>query len=219
MESCNSDEVGIHPHWFVNEMDHCGIADMCDTGYLYGGMAENVEWAISEGIAPFQPFRVSIGIPHYYQSSYEYPNEWDVDYDWHVDQIIPISNWDASRRWEHYFMEYRRGKEMEATRNKWITQLLSHDTDAMYLNWFSWGGPYSGYSAEQGVRVTLISGRHIKGRYESREWASGESRTCDRKEAMKNMLKAAKKRLPHIHGNKIRNLSNYPAHHRFHQVS
>jgi len=152
--------------------------------------------------------------PRYFRcGGYEYPEEWDVEYEWEIDQIIPISDFEAARRWEHQIMESRIHQEMLTDHHRWVSHLLENDIESMYLDWQSWGN-----WENRGVSVTLTAGRHIKGRYEWRHFASGRSESGDKEEALKLMLKKAKEKLPHIHGNKIRNMPRSPRHHRFHLI-
>lgn len=220
LESWENSDIGELPEWFDYEASETGIASILEDSYTWSyhgeGLSQMAQFAMEHGIAPFQSFRIRMDRPLYYSSSYEYPNEIDVEHYWEVDKITPISDWDAARRWEHYFQECRLDIEQREQRRKWVNHILSTDPEFMWIDLYTWGGPYNSFMGDSryGWRYTLHSGAWIDGHHETKEWCKSESRES-REEALTKMVRAAKKVLPHLHGNKIRNLPNRPKYPRY----
>jgi hypothetical protein len=222
LEECANSEDGDKPEWLTYEVEYSG-ADIFDfggctetpVGFGDEGIGRTATWALENGIAPYQPFRLRIQPPSYYSCSWEYPSEVDRDMDWWVDRITPISDFDASRRWEHWLSERKLHFEMTADRSKWVNHILDHSVEWMSLSWNSYHSARAytdGYP--DGIRVSLKSGGWIEGRYEERRYGEGRSDDGDRSVAMKDLLRQVKPRLPHLHGNKIRNMATQPKIHR-----
>ena len=219
LEEVGQAEEGEKPEWFTEELSMGGY-DFLDMAGPWSsrdehGVGRHAQWALENGIAPYQFFRVSIEPPHYYRCSYEY-DEWDVEWTTWIDKVIPITDWDAVRRWEHYMMHRRQAKNIDAHYDAWRRHQLLTYPEFMWLGWDSyyptgtWN--YDGSGWPTGTLVRLHSEFYYEGRTNRMCIAEGRSDKGNRKEALSNMLKKAKERIPHIHGNKIRNLPTRPRH-------
>jgi len=214
LEECANEEQGTRPEWLEEEISYAGtdIYDFggsteCSTHYDKEGIGHNATWALENGIAPYQPFRIHLMPPHYYNCSWEYPGEVDVDWTWWADRTMRISDFDASRRWEHWIRERKLHFEWMDDRRRRIDHILAHEVESMHLDWELYCGVRSDdWRSAKGIQVSLKSCASIDGRMETKSWGAGRSDDGDRSEAMRDLLKKVKPRLPHIHGNKIRGM-------------
>jgi hypothetical protein len=226
LEECADEEQGEKPEWLTYEIEYSGhdiydFGGSTETHVTFGpeGIGRTATWALENGIAPYQPFRIRIEPPRYYNCSWEYPQEMDVEHTWWVDRVMRISDFDASRRWEHWLADRKMHFEMTDDHSRWKNNILAHTVEWMHLDW----NPYHSSKAYRdgypdGISVSLVSNGWIEGHHEHRRWASGYSDDGDRDEALRAMLKEAKKQLPHIHGNKIRGMAWIPVRSKFQRI-
>jgi len=218
LEECADEEQGERPEWLEEEQSYSGadlydFAGSIEIGASFGleGIGRTATWALENGIAPYQPFRIHLMPPRWYNTSYEYPDEVDVEWTWWVDRIMRISDFDASRRWEHWMAERKLHFEWMEDHRRWVDGILDHAVDSMYLDWnpyYSDGSYADGYPS--GISVSLKARATVDGRNEHRNYGSGTSDSGDRDEAIRDLIKRVKPKLPHIHGNKIRGMATIP---------
>jgi hypothetical protein len=202
LERVSDDEDGLWPEWLTFEVEQAGW-DFIDThnkwGDRFGG---NAVWALEHGIAPYQPFRVHCLEPRYYRSGgYEYPEEWDVEWDWDVNRIIPISDWDTIRRWEYYFMENAQHHEAVAhERAYWDNQHRTQIKAMKIVSDMYWAdGYYDDMTPPNGLMLKLRSDLWDRfGRNHWRDLITVREDSGDYEKAREKLRARIAEELPHV---------------------
>jgi hypothetical protein len=212
LDRCADREEGEQPEWLDHELEMSGWDFFEGMGChnFSEDFGRYAKWALEEGLAPYQPFRIWFKKPRYYRCSYEYPDEWDVEWQWLIDRTMRISDWDATRRWEHYLMERQRFIIERDIHSAWLDhQFKTRVNDwSIKMDWY-WpsNSRYDEMTPPSGLVYRLrCSFNDDDGRHWWRELSEGRSDDGRHEEAMKKLLKQVKKDFPHVHGNKIRNL-------------
>jgi len=212
LEDIGWDEAGSRPEWVEWETDQMGWDGIIDPewehyadsgcGFKLGYRWRN--WALQNGIAPFQPFRVWFGEPEYTTSYY---GEHDVFYSWDIDYILPLSPFEVIRRWEHDLMMFARAKEEEVDGYHVGKQLRDHDLKAMWIErrLIGRGNSEGGWGwDEYYAHVSLESRHHYRGVYKTIAYAEAGDRDYDK--ATDLMVAEALEKLPHFTEEQIRGL-------------
>lgn len=167
------------------------------------------EWALRNGVAPYQPFLIKMdGLPTYYATC----DEWDVDFaPWEIVEKEPWSAFEVSRHWEHWFMMRTRYRERARVQMRRLLYLRKHDLNAMYISVDTYWprGCVEGCFPD-GLRVSLYS-RHtsVEG-FNKCAWnslAEGRDDTGNRGVALNRLIEKVRETLPHLSEEFIRVLA------------
>ena len=207
VEACADDSGDDYPEWLDYELESMGwdfLDGMADKWGFDNDFGRYAQWALENGIAPFQPFRIVVWEPRWYKSSYEY-DEWDREVDWEIQKIIPISDWDAARRWEHLMMERRRFIQARDHHRAWLKNQFETRIHNWYIVTDVYGGSYDGWP--RGIRYGIrCQFNDNEGRHHWTQLAEGRSDEGDHKEALNKLVACALERYPHVTEEHIRGL-------------
>lgn len=176
-------------------------------GWVFG--TSWTEWALRNGVAPYQPFLIKMdGLPTYYATC----DEWDVDFaPWKIIEKEPWSAFKISRRWEHWFMMRTRYRERARGQMRRLLHLRKYDPNALYITFDTYWprGCVEGCFPD-GLRISLCS-RHtsVEG-FNKCAWnslAEGRDDTGNAGEALNRLIEQARETLPHLSEEFIRRLS------------
>lgn len=205
------DDEGI-PGWLHDEINDSGWDIILspqhrttESGLGWVFATTWTEWALREGIAPGQPFRIRVWPPEYSQ---DYWGEWDCEWYWeHVDKM-PYDNEDTLAAWEAWLKglwTYRAlaREAMHAFREKRRT-----DVEAMYLHKsFYWpGGHFDEMTPPGGLSVSLCS-KHTQveglGKFSWQELVTARQDDGDHQKAMEALRAQVAERFPHVDLDKL----------------
>jgi hypothetical protein len=112
-------ELGQPPEW-IRDYEDVGFDHVIKPGPYFPDydkpwrFTHRATFLLQEGLAPGQPFLVSFKPPHWYRcGGYEYPEEWDCDYDW---SIVKKANWSwqrSVRAWQTFLKSAPEAQELE----------------------------------------------------------------------------------------------------------
>jgi hypothetical protein len=190
LKECEHSWEGIEPEWFHEEKGSVGLDTIIDIPWNC-----HIEWMLSEGLSPGQPFCVEVYPPSYYKCSYEY-DEWDCEWAWSVVRIMPRKLSTAASSWKRHLDNLQRDQEQEERIKARVHTKRMNDLDALYLQWerfYAYG--YDGDAPPGGERVSLCS-KHTgeNGRnYFSPVLFTAESCVGDREEVLTQLVERAHK--------------------------
>lgn len=213
IESVCDDSVGEMPEWYDRDVTETGWDSIL--GSLGCGnmeWASDLTWLIAQGIAPNQPFLVHLETPHWYKSGgYEYPEEWDCEYDWWIAHVAPLPPSVVLERWARALRYEKSDREYMKRRWSELEYLQRTDVKSMYIkseSYFARGqSSYDDMEMPRGFRYTLCSEAALP--KETRSFAqlvSGESDEGDYDRAFTQLVENAKKKLPGLPEEKIRTM-------------
>lgn len=197
---CDAAALGEPREWYTYERDENGHDE-----WFNRGSEGWTRWAIDNGIAPGQPFRVRLGQPSY---STSYDGEVDADIpEAEVLEIERFTPREVHLAWEHFFMERWRELDERQRQAAVVHERQRTDFDALFLAWDSYfvGNEYfDEMSAPTGALARLCShhasyyiGNHGTGT----AWlwlAEGRDDDGNRDRAFMDLLRNAEKLLPEI---------------------
>ena len=128
---CHHDSIGDISEALAFELEQYG-----DVGALLSGgwsTQHMLEWAMTSGIAPGQPFMVEMSEPVYSETWTDCGLEHDVEYPWDVHYVVPWGALRAARAWEREFQAQRDEQEALAKRARHLRHLERTTPKAMYL--------------------------------------------------------------------------------------
>jgi len=191
--------IGLEPDWVIHEDG--GYLEILDTapehvsvthdGYTFS--SNWIDWAIQNGIAPGQPFCIRFGKPNYYQcGGYEYPSEWDVEYDWEIMYVEPWEPERVRKAWEEVLLVNQKWRVESALQRREHERRRALAVGAMAIKWQVYCTSGDGWA--NGISCELVSyyirGQHIL--------ASGRSDKGEHDEAFAKLVETCSKRFPHI---------------------
>lgn len=214
VESVCDDSVGEVPEWYGRDVIETGWDSIL--GVLGCGSMEwasDLTWLLAYGIAPDQPFLVHLDTPRWYKSGgYEYPAEWDCDFNWEIVQVAPLAPSVVTERWAHAVRDEKSDREYMRRHRAELEYLQRTDVKSMFIKCESYFGPgqssYDDMVMPRGLRYMLCSDAALP--KEPRSFAylvSGESDDGDRDRAFAQLLENAKKKLPGLPEETIRTMS------------
>ena len=98
-----SPAVCTHELWIDYEVANGGWEG------IFGFDLEWLNFALGEGIAPRQPFRVRFDQPNYHSHQTPDGTEYDVDFNWDIAWVEPLTDCSAANRWVEWLDEMHRG--------------------------------------------------------------------------------------------------------------
>ena len=213
IEEIGEDNQGDLSPSLEYEVENLGWADMLD--FPSHWEPAQLTWALEDGIAPEQPFLIRFDPPDYYSCG-EYGEEQDVTYEWDLVYVEPwlreksLSVWEKFLQERDVLIEYKQ-ECIDRLRKAQRTRI-----DHMHLRPITYSRHNYGIGAS--VRLELISDYqlttslwdHLRGLIPYNNLhsvlVSGTSESGDREEALKALVKEAKKTLPHLSEDVIRGL-------------
>lgn len=111
VEMCAHEQEGELPEWFDWQMDGAGTAFFIDPDLpcvklhtQYGTFDSRMaSYATMMGIAPYQPFLIRFDEPICGWYTTYHGDEYDFEPMWDFEKVLPISRFEALRRWEWWF--------------------------------------------------------------------------------------------------------------------
>ena len=110
VQESHLDKNGI-PSWFFYEMSETGLSDILRQSFTWdhwdlGDVFDEpwTEFGLRHGIAPFQPFLLSIPRPHYRGPDHD--GEYYVEYNWDVLRIVPWPKEKVFSEWNKYLLSF-----------------------------------------------------------------------------------------------------------------
>lgn len=104
-------DVGVEPEWLDWHICQVGLAD-----FLGFEPHQDEDFMLAHGLAPDQPFLLEIDSPRYFRCG-EWGSEWDMEVEWDLVTIAPLSPWEAQHRWAEWI---RDGYPPSAPRPEWL---------------------------------------------------------------------------------------------------
>jgi len=155
-------------HWFDFEAGQIGLdgimaLERCQTptgmGWIYSHTTLN--FLLTHGIAPFQPFLVRFNEPGYitYPATPHSDEEFDAEFSWEVVYVSKLTLEETTQRWsewDEYWQDYRNRAEGSMRE---LRRLRKEDVDAMYLksDRYWTGGYYDEMVLPNGYSLSLCS--------------------------------------------------------------
>lgn len=198
--------IGDEPSW-MEEYRDCGVETALDVhrGRENGGV---LLWALEQGIAPGQRFWVCVREPTWVEGSYEYPDEYDIEWDAEVVYREPWSDKRAANAWERAIKSIRESRQAIADFHRAERAIQRSDVSAMFLHsdvYFAPGQcPSDDMEMPAGVRCSLQTSATTRPRKDCHlPWAtatlaSGEDHDGNWQRAIENMATNARKALPEL---------------------
>lgn len=213
LERVGDEEVGEMPRWLECELDVDGWDMLPGLGDSYAvGFNGYARWGLKNGIAPYQPFLVWFERPRYYRCSYEY-DEWDADWTWDIKEVLPISDFDAERRWEHYLRDRFIAEEMMTHEASYWEHQHRIRVDCMAIHTEVLTSYRNDMHSPNGIRLTIRSsitdwrgGWHTADLLEASVREHNSSYEDHKAKAMTLLVEKAKEKLPHLTETQIRNM-------------
>ena len=195
--------VGTPPGW-LEEYTEFGTYDLF--GQLTGGMMtrgplsfylSGAYWAMTQGLAPKQPFLVQLKKPHHYRCSWEY-EEYDVEFESILVRALPVEPREAARRWDRFLKRTRAYQRLALRDHQKKMRRMVNDVKAMHVGvCFFHRFDYDEMSPPDQCRVTLHS-RHggMLGSVEGEDWEQALQQLAVDVEQKHNISKNVVLKLP-----------------------
>ncbi len=167
VDKVSDDEFGHEPEWFRELLHDSGMSEIIET--LRPVDRAPISFFLAHGIAPKQPFQLSIRRPRYYRSGgYEYPYEYDVEFN--VD-IIGKQPWPLEKVAVALLeeIEAQKSLKVEKVKREEAFRFLSRTrTDCMFVTsevYFAHGqSTYDDMEMPRGFRYVLCSSATLDGK-------------------------------------------------------
>lgn len=151
------DETSVEPEWWPWWLDDFEIQGALDIGWSEGLIHECGrdwrqpwrKWALEQGIAPGQLFRVEVPAPDVVKSGFE-TVEYDVEWAASVVEIQPLPRAVAAKRWAHDLRKTTAARAIHVRVADDNARRIDSDVSRMYIQQFmyepasshrSWGMP------------------------------------------------------------------------------
>lgn len=200
------------PGWLYDEINESGWDIIlspqhrtAESGLGWCFASTWTEWALREGIAPGQPFRIRVWPPEYSQ---DYWGEWDCEWEWeHVDKM-PYDNEDTLAAWEAWFKGVRAYRALACQAMHDLKEKRAKDVEAMYLHiepyWTR--GSYDEMCPPDGIAVKLCS-NHTQakgfGKFTWQELVTVREDSGDQRKAVEKLRALVAEKFPHVDFDKV----------------
>ena len=194
-----TEEIGVKPDWIEFELGEVGWDGLLSPEWHEG--TSWMTWALEQGLCPYQPFLVWVGKPHYYRcGGYEYPEEWDVEYDWEVIAHEHRNAKQAVRVWHRFVASRRRLLDAEMIAGQKLRERRHHDVTAMFIRYDSYWSDYcDDMTPPDGAIVRLCSSHGGWGSAILEAWHHGGGGYQDNQaKAWEKLLTQIRVELPHL---------------------
>jgi len=198
--------LGAEPSW-MGEIRESGWDSILDTVWCAEG-GRWLKWALAEGIVPGQRFWVCVREPTWVGGSYEYPDEYDIEWDAEVVYREPWSDKRAANAWERAIKSIQKSRQAITDFHRAERAIQRSDVSAMFLHsdvYFAPGQyPSDDMEMPAGVRCSLQTSATTRPRKDCHlPWAtatlaSGEDHDGNWQRAIENMATNARKELPEL---------------------
>lgn len=198
--------IGDEPSW-MEEYRDCGVETALDVhrGRENGGV---LLWALEQGIAPGQRFWICVREPTWVEGSYEYPDEYDIEWDAEVVYREPWSDKRAATALEKATKDIREHNEAMSAFHEAEKHIQRTDVSSMFLQsepYFTPDQYYDDMCPPAGIRCYLRTSATTRTKrkdcglpWATATLASGSDPNGDWARALEITVENARKALPEL---------------------